>query len=191
VLNAYPNAKGIRAAEGIINQHLAKNGVAPTGVLTNGQSQGESQARGRNQGRPAQDAPDVPQLLADKRVRDAIEQAWNESQVDDADKRHEEGGWVYANTETGALTTKRAPAGGQAAIDLNRPPSVRGHVVVAKFHTHPNPTNEDWEPGRSPSDERNAIRHGVPSIIRADDGIHVTGPQTRRGGLRVQPGFPQ
>jgi len=39
-LNAYPNAKGIRAAEGIINQHLAKNGVAPTGVSTNGQSQG-------------------------------------------------------------------------------------------------------------------------------------------------------
>jgi len=39
VLNAYPNAKGIRAAEGIINQHLAKNGVAPTGVSTNGQSQ--------------------------------------------------------------------------------------------------------------------------------------------------------
>jgi len=44
VLNAYPNAKGIRAAEGIINQHLAKNGVAPTGVSTNGQSQGGNSA---------------------------------------------------------------------------------------------------------------------------------------------------
>jgi hypothetical protein len=31
---------------------------------------------------------------------------------------------------------------------------------------------------------------GVPCIIRAEDGIHTTGPDSRRGGLTGNPGFP-
>ena len=33
-------------------------------------------------------------------------------------------------------------------------------------------------------------RHGVLDLIRADDGIHLSGPESRRGGLTGGPGFP-
>jgi hypothetical protein len=119
-----------------------------------------------------------------------MQDAWNDSKANDPALRHEEGGWIYMNPTTGAITTRRAPAGAQAALDLNNPPEVPGSVVVGKFHTHPNPTSEGWDPGPSPADTRNANRHGVPSLIQADDGVHSTGPDSRRGGLGGGPGYP-
>jgi hypothetical protein len=32
--------------------------------------------------------------------------------------------------------------------------------------------------------------HGVPDLIRADDGIHLSGPDSRRDGLTGDGGFP-
>jgi hypothetical protein len=63
-------------------------------------------------------------------------------------------------------------------------------VVVGKFHTHPNPTAEGWDPGPSPGDQQVDAIHGVPDLIRAEDGIHVSGPDSRRGGLGGGPGYP-
>ena len=135
-------------------------------------------------------APTAPDLLNDPLVRQALEQAWQDSLPADPGQRHEEGGWVYVDTTTGRLSVTRAPAGSQATLDLNTPPVVAGSVVVATFHTHPNPSAEGWDPGPSLADTQSAGTLGVPCLIRADDGIHVTGPPARRGGLLGGPGFP-
>jgi hypothetical protein len=63
-------------------------------------------------------------------------------------------------------------------------------VVVGKFHTHPNPTLEGWDPGPSIADQRVDALHGVPDLIRADDGVYHSGPDSRRGGLGGNAGFP-
>jgi hypothetical protein len=91
---------------------------------------------------------------------------------------------------TGAISIRRAAAGARAALDLSTPPLVSGSVVVATFHTHPNPSAEGWEPGPSVEDAQSARILGVPCLIMADDGVHITGPVSRRGGLAGGPGYP-
>jgi len=135
-------------------------------------------------------APTAAELLVDPTVRAALEDAWNASMADDPANRHEEGGWLYIDVTSGAKQVRRAVPGGQSQLDLDSPPMVPGCVVVATFHTHPNPTSEGWDPGPSDADTQSADILGVPCLIRADDGIHVTGPPSRRGGLQGGPGFP-
>lgn len=94
------------------------------------------------------------------------------------------------DTAAGALTVRRAAGGGQASINLANPPVVDGSVVVGKFHTHPNPTAEGWDPGPSQADRLTDALHGVPDLIRADDGVHISGPDARRGGLAGNPTYP-
>ncbi len=94
------------------------------------------------------------------------------------------------NIVTGGITVERATAGNQASVDLSAPPTVKDSVIVGKFHTHPNPTSDGWDPGPSDGDRKADERHGVPDLILADDGIHVSGPTSRRGGLGRAPGFP-
>jgi hypothetical protein len=120
----------------------------------------------------------------------ALEPPWTDSLPAVPTQRHEEGGWIYMDTTTGAITVCRAPAGAQSTLDLNTPPVVSGLVVVATFHTHPNPSAEGWEPGPSAADTQSALLFGVPCLIRADDGVHTTGPASRRGGLTGGPGYP-
>jgi hypothetical protein len=123
-------------------------------------------------------------------VQQALANAWADSLPADPAGRHEEGGWIYVEATTGTFAVHRAPAGAQATSDLNTPPVVQGFVVVATFHTHPNPSAEGWEPGPSAADTYSALLFGVPCLIRADDGIHTTGPASRRGGLAGGPGYP-
>jgi hypothetical protein len=134
-------------------------------------------------------APTISELLQEPAVKDALERAWKDSVPDDPG-RHEEGGWVYLNQAAGGIEIRRAPAGGRAALDLNSPPVLPDSVVVATFHTHPNPSAEGWDPGPSAADTQSAWLLGVPCLIRADDGIHSTGPDSRRGGLLGGPGYP-
>jgi hypothetical protein len=134
-------------------------------------------------------APTAAELLRAPAVQQALEDAWQNSLSHDPLLRHEEGGWIYAEVGTGA-TIRRAPSGQRAMLDLNHPPTVSGSVVVATFHTHPSPSVEGWNPGPSIDDTQSAWLLGVPCLIRADDGIHITGPGSRRGGLSGEPGFP-
>src|SRR3712207_6116311 len=76
-------------------------------------------------------APTAAELLNDPTVVEALEDAWSDSLPADPARRREEGGWVYKDTTTGALLIRRAPAGGQALLDLSTPPSVPCSVVVA------------------------------------------------------------
>jgi hypothetical protein len=135
-------------------------------------------------------APTTTQLLNDPTVQQALEDAWVDSLAGDPVHRHEEGGWIFMDTTTGTLTATRAPAGGLAVLDVTSPPHVPGAVVVATYHTHPNPTADGWDPGPSPADTQSAWILGVPCLIRADDGVHATGPDSRRGGLAGGAGFP-
>jgi hypothetical protein len=135
-------------------------------------------------------APTAAELLAHPIVQQALEQAWLDSLPAEPARRHEEGGWVYMEVATGTIMVRRAPAGAQTMLDLNTPPTVPGAMVVATFHTHPNPSAEGWEPGPSEPDVRSAWLLGVPCLIRSDDGIHTAGPESRRGGLGGGPGFP-
>jgi hypothetical protein len=84
-------------------------------------------------------APSATELAASQVVLEALEQAWIDSDPLDLAKRHEEGGWIYVDVSTGGLFVRRAPAGGQASVDLSTPPQIQGAVVVGKFHT-PTPT---------------------------------------------------
>jgi hypothetical protein len=139
---------------------------------------------------PTKHPPTASELLANSKVVDALDQAWTDSLADQPERRHEEGGWIYMNVSTGETTIRRASPGRQTAIDLSDPPLLDGFVIVGKFHTHPNPTSEGWNPGPSPADISIDARHGVPDLIRADDRIHVSGPERRRGGLAGEPGYP-
>jgi hypothetical protein len=134
--------------------------------------------------------PTAAELLADPVVQQALQQAWIDSQPNDPGQRHEEGGWLYMNLKTGKLIARRAPRGVQFAIDLDNPPLVLDAVVVGIFHTHPNPSSEGWTTGPSASDQACDARDGVPDLIRADDGVHLSGPSSRRGGLGNSPGYP-
>ena len=135
-------------------------------------------------------APTSTDLLNEPTVQQALDQAWTDSLPGNPAQRHEEGGWVYMDTTTGAIAMRRALAGGQTDLDLDSPPLVPGSVVVATFHTHPNPSAEGWDPGPSVADTQSAWLLGVPCLIRADDGVHTTGPTSRRGGLAGGPRFP-
>jgi hypothetical protein len=88
---------------------------------------------------PGIDPPDVSELAQHPVVLVALEEAWADSYPDDPVLRHEEGGWIYADLTSGALTYRRAPAGSQAALDLDDPPLVAGSVVVVATY-HPIPT---------------------------------------------------
>jgi hypothetical protein len=135
-------------------------------------------------------APTADELEQHPTIQAALEAAWQDSLPDDPAARHEEGGWIYQNLATGEITARRASPGRQAALDLTGPPVLDGYVVVGKFHTHPNPTAEGWDPGPSRADRRVDEQHGVPDLIRADNGVYHSGPARRRGGLGGNPGYP-
>jgi hypothetical protein len=139
---------------------------------------------------PPTKAPTTAELLSDPVVRQAMDQAWIDSQPGDPNHRHEEGAWIYLNLKTGAITTRRCPAGGTARLSFANPPVLPDHVIVGTLHTHPNPSAEGWEPGPSSQDDRGAHYSGVPWLIRSDQGDFSTGPDSRRGGLGGGPGFP-
>jgi hypothetical protein len=130
------------------------------------------------------------ELLQDPTVHQALEQAWSNSLSNDPIKRHEEGGWIYMDAATGQISVECAPPGLASAINLNNPPTRPGAVIVGKFHTHPNPKAEGWNTGPSQEDLIVDGLHGVPDLIRAEDGVHFSGPESRRGGLAGGPGYP-
>lgn len=135
-------------------------------------------------------APSAAELLRNPVVDAAIEAAWLDSLPNDAVDRHEEGGWIYFELSSGTVSVVRSSAGGTKAIELYSPPEIPGCVVVGKFHTHPNPSAEGWDPEPSPQDEVVDELHGVPDLIRSDQGMFTAGPDSRRGGLGGRPGFP-
>ena len=135
-------------------------------------------------------APTAAELMTHPTVRQALEEAWVDSLAEDPIHRHEEGGWIYMSIPSGEILIRRAPSGIQSEIHPDSPPFIADAVIIGVFHTHPNPTAEGWDSGPSEADRRADERDGVPDLIRADNGIHLSGPKSRRGGLEGGPGFP-
>jgi hypothetical protein len=135
-------------------------------------------------------APNASELLSHLGVIQAMDEAWNDSQVDEPDNRHEEGGWIYMDLTTAAIVTRRAPRGTRSRLSLANPPLLPNHLIVGTFHTHPHPAAEGWATEPSTQDTTAAIHTGVPWLIRAEDGDYHTGPDSRRGGLGGDAGYP-
>lgn len=140
---------------------------------------------------PAAQSPSASELERHPVVVAALLAAWMDSDADSPADRHEEGGWIYQDLTSGEIRIERASPGIQTAIDLTGLPRVNNSVVVGKFHTHPNPTAEGWDPGPSRADQRVDALHGVPDLIQADNGVYHSGPDRRRGGLSGDPGYPR
>jgi hypothetical protein len=101
--------------------------------------------------------PQTPTLiLGDSVVRNALSQAWRDSQPG-VSGGHEEGGFIIRNV-TGELSVARWPKGDGNTIIL--PPhhdcKTGEGEIVASFHTHPN-TGSDFLQEPSETDKR-AVR---------------------------------
>ena len=107
---------------------------------------------------------------------------------------HEEGGFIYQNIITGALSVRAVAAGGQASLPLNNPPEVDDSIVVGGYHTHPN-VGPCWgAPFFSDEDRAWSSTNGVPILMRGahptvdNASNHATG--TARLHLAGNRGFP-
>lgn len=135
-------------------------------------------------------APTQAELVRSPIVRDAVEAAWLDSLPHDPQLRHEEGGWIYMNLETGVVFTHRAPAGSTAGVDLRSPAPYVDAVVVGTFHTHPNGVEANYDLGPSESDRNWDYSRGVPAIVRSSLGYHTYGWERRRLDLEGPWAFP-
>jgi hypothetical protein len=136
------------------------------------------------------DAPTAAELQANPVVQAALTAAWTDSLADDLALRHEEGGFIYLEVDNGAIHIRRASPGDRWGVDLTNPPILPGCFLVATYHTHPNLSTEGWQVTPSEEDRDLANDSGVPWFIVADDGVFVTGPDQRVGGLIGNPGYP-
>ena len=136
------------------------------------------------------DAPTAVELQAHPVVQAAFAAAWADSFADDPAMRHEEGGFVYVNPTTGEVVIRRAPPGGRDFIDLSFPPHVHGAFLVATYHTHAIPPRGPITAEPSEDDRFHAVDSGVPWFVISHEGIFVTGPVRRVGGLVGPNGYP-
>jgi hypothetical protein len=96
-------------------------------------------------------SPMDTELMADRTVREAMQAAWSETRADEPGRlrTQEQGGWIYIDLRTGAITVQRArpfalgSPGGTYRIRLSNPPLVPGSVIVGVFHTHPTGSSHD------------------------------------------------
>lgn len=108
---------------------------------------------------------------------------------------HEEGGFIYLNLVTGALTTDRVAAGAQASLPLNGPNPPENAITVGGYHTHPNVGPAWGPPFPSPADTNWATRNGIPLLYQgafpavANTSMGFTGPNQRLN-LAGDRGFP-
>jgi len=81
-------------------------------------------------------------VLDDDAVRVSLRHAWQESQAGTADA-HEEGGFILRD-ENATFSVERWPRGAQNRIIVPPHPDCKreGRLIVATFHTHPNPGAE-------------------------------------------------
>ena len=142
-------------------------------------------------------APSFGELVARSDVQGQLRAAWTASgprvsAQGDGGAQHEEGGWIYLELTTGDLAFRRQAAGGQAGINLAAPPIIVGHIVVAKFHTHPN-LGPNWDAGPSSIDDngdgvpdRGDVvvdpNHGVPDIVVNTPGVNPANFTTALSG---------
>ncbi len=136
------------------------------------------------------DAPSASELLNDLTVQAAFAAAWADSFPDDPQMRHEEGGFIYYNPNTGSITIRRARPGRRNALDLSKPSFVMDSYLVGVYHTHPSPLSVGGLPDPSPEDLLLAKGAGVPFFIVAEEETYAIGIERRVGGCNGPAGYP-
>src|SRR5437763_10784404 len=71
---------------------------------------------------PLPQAPTAAELLSQPVVQSALAQAWIDFQADDPVQRHEEGGWIYMDSNAGTLAVRRASGDSQDELEVGNPP---------------------------------------------------------------------
>lgn len=137
------------------------------------------------------EAPSAAELLNDSTVQMAFAAAWADSFPDDPQMRHEEGGFIYYNPSTGAISIRRTSPGERGSINLSWPPVMPGEFLVATYHTHPTPPGGRVTAEPSSQDKRFAKESGVPWFVISHVGNFATGPDRRVGGLTGSPTYPE
>jgi proteasome lid subunit RPN8/RPN11 len=131
-------------------------------------------------------APSFDELRKNSSVLTKLTEAWNASDVginDGVRQAHEEGGWIFMDLMDGSLHFERATPQYTDAIKLEPAPQVPGGILVACFHTHPNPGN----PKPSKDDLREDKRRGVPNLVVAIKGKDLTKYEIYLSGPAVRP----
>ena len=120
--------------------------------------------------------------LRDRAVIAALNRAWRESEADDATARHEEGGYIVLNQDM-SYQVERWPRGGQSRIApplLDTGNCYNGKVVMATFHTHPNPLvdeiGREWDQGPSESDRRWHGRRKLRGFVVSEELVYQIDP---------------
>jgi hypothetical protein len=109
--------------------------------------------------------------LTDPAIVAEMSRAWRDSRPNDPANRHEEGGYILLNPDL-SYGIERWSRGGQsriAAPPLDAKNCYNGKVVIATFHTHPNPPVDEagleWEQGPSESDRRWHMRRKLRGFV--------------------------
>ena len=141
--------------------------------------------------RPAPDPEALDRALDDPGVQAELERAWNESNPDGpGDQKHEQGGWIVQNRETGEYEVIRWEEGSRDGIAAGDRPDEDEYTVVGWFHTHPNTEAEGYSPDASPADiELTNDYAQVPGVIETHDGRKIIpyAGQGSGGGLAGPP----
>jgi hypothetical protein len=137
-------------------------------------------------------SPTGEELIKNPEVKKTLDAAWAASNVSakNPDNWRENGGYIFLNVVSGSISTMKAAPGnwGQMALpspDLKTIPE--DSIVVAVFHTHPNPDRagvcEEHDIEKSSID-------GVPDIVRGHKGPFSCGVKRRLhlAGARGYPG---
>ena len=118
-------------------------------------------------------------ILSLPHVIEALRQAWGDSEPDKVALRHEEGGYIMRRPDQ-SVSVERWPQGQQGRIvppPLDAANCYNGEVVIAAFHTHPNPpideNGDEWEQGPSASDKRWHVRRKLPGYVISRDVLYA------------------
>ncbi len=131
-------------------------------------------------GMPSSDSR-LQDVLDHPDVRSALETSWHNSQVDNPINRHEEGGWIISDSQTGESRTVPVSSGVRDGINAGDPGELGPNESVEGFyHTHPNPESDEigqsWTQGPSDTDKAWSDRNQVPLLVRSADGYHIYYP---------------
>jgi hypothetical protein len=131
-----------------------------------------------------------------ERVREAMRWAWERSQADNPELRHEEGGYIVVEAD-GTLGVRWWRPGNRSSIV---PPhraadrSFAGRRVVGEFHIHPNPPEDElgrtWSQEPSPIDIAGIVqeKYSDVSYIITEKYVWQIEPngRVRRAGARTK-----
>jgi hypothetical protein len=137
-------------------------------------------------------APTGDQLMGNPIVTSAMDDAWANSNVGAKNPNdwRENGGYIFMNVVSGQISILKGAQGNWGAMNLPDPELKAipdDNIVVAIFHTHPNPAGK---PGCEDHDTQKSQLDGVPDVVRATKGPFPCGVSRRLhlAGARGYPG---